>query len=939
MQKKSNFKNVLSVLLAVMMILTSVPFSLAADSQLGYTASKDGDYYTVSSCAPFATGNITVPSTYNGKPVLKILKGAFNKCYYINSIEVSEGITEIETEAVKDCDSLFSITIAKSVKTIGEKAFGFDSDGNAINGFAVNGYANSAAAEYAKANGFSFTNICKHESFELSNVIKATCTEDGYSGDKVCKDCGEVLENGETVPMTGHNYVDVVTDPTCAEKGFTTHTCSVCGDNYVDSYVDAKDHTPAQAVKENEIPATCKAEGSYDSVVYCSVCDTEISREKVTVEKLDHTFGEWDILQNATCTEAGKETGKCIVCGHIEIREIKALGHAFGEWEVVTPATCTEKGLEKRVCENDASHVEEKDIEATGHTPETVGAKDATCTEDGYTGDSVCKTCNATLETGKVITAKGHTPAQAVKENEVPATCTSKGSYDSVVYCSVCDTEISREKVTVEKLAHTEEILPAVPATCTETGLTEGKKCSVCGEVLVPQNEVPMADHTFGDWEIAKEATCTEKGELTRTCSVCKKTETAPIAAKKHTAGVPVKENEISATCKEEGSYDSVVYCSVCKAELNREKRTVPKTDLHTPSEAVKENEVPATCKAEGSYDSVVYCSVCKTELSRKNVKTDKLAHTEEILPAVPATCTETGLTEGKKCSVCGEILVSQNEVQMTAHTFGEWKITTPATCKNEGEKTRTCTVCEKVTETEKIAVNPENHAGGTETKNEIVPTCKEGYTGDTYCLGCGKLIATGSNVKNPEKHDGGTEIRGTKAATCTEEGYTGDTYCLGCGKLIATGSSSRKTDHDFGEWEIVTASTCTEEGLEKRVCKNDETHVEERTISAKGHTSETVGAKDATCTEDGYTGDSVCKTCNATLETGKVIAAKGHVDEDGDSVCDVCKKELSPETPEAPCDCACHQKGFKKLWFKICLFFQMLFDKNRVCKCGVWHY
>ena len=275
----------------------------------------------------------------------------------------------------------------------------------------------------------------------------------------------------------------------------------------------------------------------------------------------------------------------------------------------------------------------------------------------------------------------------------------------------------------------------------------------------------------------------------------------------------------------------------------------------------------------------------------------------------------------------------------MTAHTFGDWKITTDATCKNEGEKTRTCSVCKEATETEKIAVNPENHAGGTEIKDEIVPTCKEGYTGNTYCLGCGKLIATGSNVKNPENHDGGTEIRDVKAATCTEEGYTGNTYCLGCGKLIATGSSSKNTGHNFGEWEVVTAATCTEEGLEKRVCKNDETHVEERTITATGHTPETVGAKDATCTEDGYTGDSVCKTCNATLETGKVIAAKGHVDEDGDSVCDVCKEKLSSETPETPCDCACHQKGFKKLWFKICLFFQMIFDKNRVCKCGVWHY
>ena len=66
-----------------------------------------------------------------------------------------------------------------------------------------------------------------------------------------------------------------------------------------------------------------------------------------------------------------------------------------------------------------------------------------------------------------------------MKENVVEATCTEDGSYDSVVYCSVCGEEISRDTVTVPALGHTEEIIPAVEATCTEPGLTEGKKCSV----------------------------------------------------------------------------------------------------------------------------------------------------------------------------------------------------------------------------------------------------------------------------------------------------------------------------------------------------------------------------------------------------------------------------------------------------------------------------
>lgn len=75
---------------------------------------------------------------------------------------------------------------------------------------------------------------CIHANTELQNVVAATCTADGYSGDEVCKDCGEVVSSGSVVKSEGHKYEGIVTAPSEGVAGFTTYTCSVCGDTYTE---------------------------------------------------------------------------------------------------------------------------------------------------------------------------------------------------------------------------------------------------------------------------------------------------------------------------------------------------------------------------------------------------------------------------------------------------------------------------------------------------------------------------------------------------------------------------------------------------------------------------------------------------------------------------------------------------------------------------------
>ena len=134
-------------------------------------------------------------------------------------------------------------------------------------------------------------------------------------------------------------------------------------------------------------------------------------------------------------------------------------------------------------------------------------------------------------------------------------------------------------------------------------------------------------------------------------------------------------------------------------------------------------------------------------------------------------------------------------------------------------------------------------------------------------------------------KHTGGIEIKDAKDATCTENGYTGDTYCKDCGDKLESGKVIPAAGHKGG------TATCKD----KAVCEVCQQPYGE--LDKNNHTggTEIKDAKDATCTENGYTGDTCCKGCGAKLESGKVIPAAGHKGGTATckdkAVCEVCRQ------------------------------------------------
>ena len=536
-----------------------------------------------------------------------------------------------------------------------------------------------------------WTKKCEHMNVEVKNSNKPSCTEEGYTGDTYCKDCGTKLSSGKTIAKTEHTWDSgkITKAATCTESGTKTYTCTSCNTTKTEEIPATGNHqnTELRNVKE----ATCTEEG-YTGDTYCKDCGTKLSSGK-TIAKTDHTWDAGKITKAATCKESGTKTYTCTSCNTTKTEEI--------------PATRNHQNTELR------------------------NVKEATCAQEGYTGDTYCKDCGTKLSSGKTIAKTDHTwDAGKIAK---AATCKEPGT--KTYTCTSCNTTKTEEIPATGNHQNT-ELRNVKEATCAQEGYTGDIYCKDCGTKLSSGKTIAKTEHTWDAGKVTKAATCTESGTKTYTCTSCNTTKT---------------------------------------------------------------EEIPAT----GNHQN--------TEL--RNVK--------------EATCAQEGYTGDTYCKDCGEKLSSGETIAKTDHIWDSGRITKPATDTESGIKTYTCINCNT-------------------TRTEEIP-------------------ATGEHLN--------TELRGAKSATCLEEGYTGDTYCKDCGTKLSSGTVIPKTGHIWDEGVVTKATTCAEKGIRTYTCSICEsTKIEE--IPSTGHGIKiTKFAKEATYTQEGYTGDIYCQDCGTLLEEGKVLA------------------------------------------------------------------
>lgn len=476
---------------------------------------------------------------------------------------------------------------------------------------------------------------------------------------------------------------------------------------------------------------------------------------------------------------------------------------------------------------------------------------------------------------------------------------------------------------------------------------------AVCSECGASYGDYDKNNHESDDVNLINDidSTCTSEGYTGDTyhkCCNALKSYGEVIAVKDHSESTRI-ENEVAPTCGENGSYDLVTYCTVCKSDVNRETVTVPLTAEHNYIIEVDSSRVEPTCSSKGSVIMKCLCGAEKVY----EIEADSNAHSwSEWTEIKKVTCTENGMI--KRVCAHNTTHFETKEIITEGHNTVKHEAN-EASCISEGNvEYWECKTCSKLysdaectVEIFNVTTNKKDHSFTRYTSDNNA-TCVQDGTMTAVCDSCKTETDTKTEVGSKDFASHKPDANGT--------------VCLLCDKVLAV-------VHTWSETEVeIKKATCTEDGAMAIVCI-DCGEIKEGTktvITASGHnyTEEWNEIMSANCQQNGIK-IKICKNCYDVIT--EVIPKTQHIDSDGNGICESCGYNNNPvapsPAPEAPvepspevypitppvtenettdttkdCSCGCHKDGIAGFFFDFMNFFYKIFGVNRVCSCGASH-